>query len=316
MVLVRMVEMRRRAAVRKVIFWAVVIAVAQGLGCGSDKPPLAAVSNAASLPTTASAPPEQPAPGPVDPGLIVSGPIVVEHEVDLTAQRDGVVAKILYDVPARVKAGTLLAQLDDRELQANLDSARAKSRSIEDDLNNWKAEREVMQADYVRAQELWKEGLTSSEQLQHAKYQVESHDWDIKRVSELLNDSRDNERSLELELEKTKIVAPFDGLVARRYVRQWQSVAKGDRLFWVTSEAPLLVRFTLPEKFFGKVRLGRAFEVESADAPGERHLARVREISPVVDPASGTFEVLVELTGNRGSLRPGMTASVHLDHVQ
>ncbi|HEX4075797.1 MAG TPA: efflux RND transporter periplasmic adaptor subunit [Candidatus Acidoferrales bacterium] len=301
---------------RKVIFWAVVIAVAQGLGCGSDKPPLAAVSNAASLPTTASAPPEQPAPGPVDPGLIVSGPIVVEHEVDLTAQRDGVVAKILYDVPARVKAGTLLAQLDDRELQANLDSARAKSRSIEDDLNNWKAEREVMQADYVRAQELWKEGLTSSEQLQHAKYQVESHDWDIKRVSELLNDSRDNERSLELELEKTKIVAPFDGLVARRYVRQWQSVAKGDRLFWVTSEAPLLVRFTLPEKFFGKVRLGRAFEVESADAPGERHLARVREISPVVDPASGTFEVLVELTGNRGSLRPGMTASVHLDHVQ
>jgi RND family efflux transporter MFP subunit len=251
-----------------------------------------------------------------DPVLVVSGPIIVEHEVDLTAPRDGVVADIFYDVPARVKAGTLLAQLDDRELQANLDSARAKSRSIEDDLNNWKAERAVVQADYVRAQELWNEGLTSAEQVQHAKYQVESHDWDIKRVTELLNNARDDERSIELELDKTKIVAPFDALVARRYVRQWQTVAKGDRLFWITSEAPLLVRFTLPERLFGKVRRGQEFEVDSPDAPGERHSARVREISPVVDPASGTFEVLVELAGNPGSLRPGMTASVHLDHVQ
>ena len=304
---------------RNVIFWAILIVATQVAGCSSDKPVLGEVSNAASLPTTASAPPTQlaqAAPAAIDPELVVSGPIVVEHEVDLTAQRDGVIAKIFYDVPARVKAGTLLAQLDDRELQASLDSARAKSRSIEDDLNNWKAERQVMQADYVRAQELWNEGLTSAEQLQHAKYQVESHDWDIKRVTELLNDSRDDERSIELEIEKTKIVAPFDALVARRYIREWQSVAKGDRLFWITSEAPLLVRFTLPERLFGKVRTGQTFAVDSADAPGERHSARVREISPVVDPASGTFEVLVELVGNRGSLRPGMTAAVHLDHVQ
>ena len=301
---------------RKIICWTVVAAAMQLAACGSDKPPLEAVSNAASLPATTTATPAQPDPPAPDPAMVVSGPIVVEHEVDLTAPRDGVVANIFYDVPSRVKAGTLLAQLDDRELQANLDAARAKARSIEDDLNNWKAERSVVQADYVRAQELWNEGLTSAEQVQHAKYQVESHDWDIKRVTELLNNARDDERSIELELDKTKIVAPFDALVARRYVRQWQTVAKGDRLFWITSEAPLLVRFTLPERFFGKVRAGQAFEVDSPDAPGERHSARVGEISPVVDPASGTFEVLVELTGNRGSLRPGMTASVHLDHVQ
>jgi membrane fusion protein, multidrug efflux system len=301
---------------RKIICWAVVAAATQFAACGSDKPPLEAVSNAASLPAPTAPQPAQPSMPVSDPALVVSGPIVVEHEVDLTAQRDGMVANIYYDVPAHVKAGTLLAQLDDRELQANLDAARAKARSIEDDLNNWRAERTVVQADYVRAQKLWNEGLTSAEQVQHAKYQVESHDWDIKRVTELLNNARDDEHSIELELDKTKIVAPFDAVVARRYVRQWQAVAKGDRIFWITSEAPLLVRFTLPERLFGKVRRGEAFEVDSPDAPGERHSARVREISPVVDPASGTFEVLVELTGNRGSLRPGMTASVRLDHVQ
>ena len=91
-------------------------------------------------------------------------------------------------------------------------------------------------------------------------------------------------------------------------------MGKGDRLFWVTAEAPLLVRFTLPEKLFGKMHAGQQVEVTSPDMPGEKHIARVKEISPVVDPASGTFEVLVVLAGERGSLRPGMTASVHLEN--
>jgi multidrug efflux pump subunit AcrA (membrane-fusion protein) len=96
-------------------------------------------------------------------------------------------------------------------------------------------------------------------------------------------------------------------------VREGQNVAKGDRLFWVTAESPLLMRFTLPEKMFGHVRAGQTFEITSADVAGEKHTARVKEISPVVDPASGTFEVLVELVGERGSFRPGMTAEVHLN---
>jgi membrane fusion protein (multidrug efflux system) len=91
-------------------------------------------------------------------------------------------------------------------------------------------------------------------------------------------------------------------------------VTKGERLFWVSAEAPLEMRFTLAEKFFGRIHQGQQFEVSSADIPSEKHLARVKEISPVVDPSSGTFEVLVELLGDRGSLRPGMTASLRVEN--
>jgi RND family efflux transporter MFP subunit len=308
--------MKRTRSARKWIFWAILLATMPLAGCGSDKPQSSMVSSAAPLPARTAAPLHRPPAAAADSELLVSGPIIVEHEVDLTAQRDGVVAKIFYDVPARVKAGTLLAQFDDRQIQSQLESARAKSRSVEADLNNWKAERKVMQADYTRAQQAAAQGLISAEQLQHAQFQVESHDWDIKRVTELLNNAQQDERSLELELQKSRIVTPFDAVVARRYVRESQSVAKGERLFWVTSEAPLLIRFTLPEQLFGRVRRGQEFEVDSPDAAGERHTARVREISPVIDPASGTFEVMVELAGNPGSLRPGMTASVHLDHMR
>jgi len=233
--------------------------------------------------------------------------------VDVTAQRDGVLERVYFDAPARLKAGVILAKMDDRQLTANLEAARAKSRSIANDLKNWEAEAAVLEADYGRAQKMWDEGLISEEQLQHAKYKAESDKWDIKRVQETLNTSHNEERSLELELDKTKITAPFEGVIARRYVREGQEVNKGERLFWVTAEAPLLMRFTLPERLFGHIRPAQVFEVTSADVAGEKHSARVKEISPVVDPSSGTFEVLVELTGQRGSLRPGMTANLKVE---
>ena len=303
---------------RSVICWAIGCGLAgfaaQTTGCGSDKA-AASVSSAASPPekTTVNASPPAPR-EPVDSSLIVSGPIIVEHQVDLTARCDGVVAKIFSDVPARVKAGALLARLDDRQITANLEAARAKSRGIEAELKNWQSEAQVLKADYARAQNLWNLGLTSEEQLQHAKYKAESDQWDIKRVEESLNTARQEERSLEIELEKTRIIAPFQALVARRYLHEGQNVAKGDRMFWITAEGPLLMRFTVPENFFGRVNPGQLLEVNSPDVPGESHAARVKQVSPVIDPSSGTFEVLVELTGDRGTLRPGMTANIRLEN--
>jgi RND family efflux transporter MFP subunit len=244
----------------------------------------------------------------------VSGPIIVEHQIEVMSQRDGIVAKIFVDTGARVKAGQLLAKLDDRQIAANLEAARAKSRGIEADLKNWQSEAQVLKADYARAQNLWDLGLTSEEQLQHAKYKAESDQWDIKRVEESLNTARQEQRSLEIELEKTKIIAPFQALVARRYLHEGQNVAKGDRMFWITAEGPLLMRFTVPENFFGRLKPGQLLEVNSPDVPGESHAARVKQVSPVIDPSSGTFEVLVELTGDRGTLRPGMTANIRLEN--
>jgi RND family efflux transporter MFP subunit len=287
-------------------------------GCGDEKAPAGSVTNAAAPPAVVAAPPKPAAPigsEPGDAGLSVSGPIIVEHQVDLTAQRDGLLQKIYVDAPARVKAGALLAELDGRQIQASLSAARAKTRSVEADLKNWQAEAQVLKADYVRQQHLMELGLTSQEQLEHAKYKAESDQWDILRVTETLNTAKEEEHSLELELEKTKVTAPFNGLIARRYVREGQNVTKGERLFWVTAEAPLLMRFTLPEKYFGKMRNGQPVEVTCADAPAEKHVAKVKQVSPVVDPSSGTFEVLVELVGDQGSLRPGMTALARLENI-
>ena len=105
-------------------------------------------------------------------------------------------------------------------------------------------------------------------------------------------------------------------MVARRYVRQGQQVAKGDRLFWVTAEGPLGMRFTLPEKFIGRIQKGQILPMMTPDLPDQKYKVRVVEVSPVVDPASSTIEVMVELEGKPGLLRPGMDASVSLENLR
>ena len=199
----------------------------------------------------------QPAP-PQDDSYIASGPLVVENQVDVAAQREGVVLRTMAEPGLRAKKNRLLEELDARQITADLEAARAKTRSIEADLKNWEAEAKVLESDHRRAQKMWDAQIITQEQLEHARYKAESDQWDVKRVEELLVNAQDTERSLELELEKTRIRAPFEGIVARRYVREGQKVAIGDRLFWVTAEGPLRMKFTLPERFLGRVKRRRA----------------------------------------------------------
>ena len=283
-----------------------------GLACSSSP---AAPATTVSASETASLPEHavKPAAPAHETEFLASGPIVVEDQVDVTAQRDGLVAKVLAEPGTAVKKGQLLAVLDDRQIAADLEAARAKTRSTEADLRNWEAEAKVLESDYARAQKMWEAQIIPKEQLEHAQYKAESDQWDVKRVSELLVNSRQAEHSLELEMEKTQITAPFSGVVARRYVRAGQAVVKNDRLFWVTATAPLRVRVTLPEKFMGKIKSGAMIAVTSAEGgdSAKRFRARVIQVSPVVDPSSDTIEILAELSGDTSGLRPGMRADVH-----
>lgn len=147
-----------RSLIAGMAFGTILLAV----GCGDEKPSVSASTNAASRTPPVVAKPA-PSTEVADTGLIVTGPIIVEHQVEIMAQRDGVLEKVFFDAPSRVRAGTVLAQMDDRQISANLEAARAKSRSIANDLKNWEAEAEVLKADYTRAQKMWDLGLISEE---------------------------------------------------------------------------------------------------------------------------------------------------------
>jgi membrane fusion protein (multidrug efflux system) len=289
----------------------VLLGIATGLmwmtGCSSDR--TATVSAAAAAPP-AAAPARQVAAKTSNPeDFETSGPVVVENQVDVAAQREGVLAKILVDVGTPVHKGQILAQMDDRQLAAQYEATVAKAAAIEQDAQNWETEIKLVETDLARDEQLYKYQLITQQQLEHSRYKLIGAKQQREREVQNTNEARATANALRLELEKTRILSPFEGVVARRYVRVGQKVTANDRLFWVTATSPLNVRFTLPEQMLGKVRLGQELRVTSAAAT-EAHTAKITFMSPVVDPSSGTIEVQAQVVGAPGDLRPGMTVNV------
>ena len=281
-------------------------------GCSSSPAPAAAATpRAINSPPAVSVQPQQ-----VQADFIASGPLVVENQIDLEAQRDGVVAEILTDTGANVSKGQLLAKLDNRQLTADRDAAAAKARSIEADVKNWEAAEKVARSDFERSDALWKAKVISKELADHARYQHEAVQFEVERERENLKYSQSTAKSLDFELEKTNIIAPFAGIIARRYIHVGQEVSKNDRLFWISATGPLRLKFTLPEAYVGRVKRGTELIVSPVSTPAEVHAARVVMVSPLVDPSSDTIDVTAELQGRTTGLRPGMTANIRLHNTQ
>jgi membrane fusion protein, multidrug efflux system len=263
--------------------------------------------------TSAPAPDPDPPAAPAEANFFQSsGPIVVENQVDVAAQRDGVVVEIAADTGQRVHKGDLLAKLDNRQLVSDREAAQGKLESIEADVKNWEAEEKVLQADLDRAQKMWDAHIISKEVFEHTQYNALADQYELLRERKNYSSQLAVVHSLDLELLKTQIAAPFDGVVARRYVRVGQRVEAGARLFWVTAVSPLHVRFTLPERFVQKVAPGDSVTVSSLDPQASIHAARIIQVSPVVDPASNTIEIVAEILGAPNDLRPGMKANVRI----
>jgi len=281
-------------------------------GCSSNPIPEGAAASLPSKPAADASTQSQPAPT----DYIASGPIVVENQVELAAQRDGVVTRVFVETGASVRKGQVLAQLDDRQLAADNNAAAAKARSTEADLKNWETTAKVAKAQSERAEQLWAAHIIAKSEQEKAKLQYDGTEFEVERQREDLRVAQETLNSLELELEKTRITAPFDGLVARRYLRPGQQVTRNDRLFWISAVAPLRVKFSLPEAYLGRVRKGTALIVVTSATPGNLHNARVVLVGPVVDPSSDTIDITAELQGSVADLRPGMTANIRLKNPQ
>jgi HlyD family secretion protein len=241
---------------------------------------------------------------------------MVEQQIDLVALRAGVVASLDSDVGSQVQHGQILARLDDRQIAADRSAAEFKMHSLESDLKNWQAEVDVRKTDLHRAEQMRQDGINTQEALDHARYDLQATEFEVERQSNEMRSAQSTLQSLQLELEKTRIAAPFNGVVSQRSVRLGQYVNIGDKLFQVTGTSPMEVRFTLPERDISAVRRGDLVTVSPTPDFTQTTTASVTRLSPVVDPGSGTIEVTAKLTHNIPGLLPGMVASIRVSRTR
>jgi RND family efflux transporter MFP subunit len=269
--------------------------------------PAAAALLAAQIPPAAANPEERDALR-----FITAGPLVAENQADLSFDRDGRVVEIDAQVGDRVRKGQLLARLDDREAQADCKSHQARVASLKDQALEWQAEEEAERADLKRADVMLTEHIRSREDWEHTKYKLEET---IQEVAHYQQDALAAEadlQSAQVALDQTRLVAPFGGVIGRSSIRIAQEVKKGDVLFWITAEAPLEILFTVPESLMSSFRSGSRLLLTTTDYPQLRQRARILRVSPVVDPASGSVQVIGIVEDRSLLLKPGMTMQVQL----
>lgn len=217
--------------------------------------------------------------------LTVASNLMVEQDVAVTTRVSGVIESIQADRGATVQKGQPLATLDQREFELD-------RRAAEESLN-------LSLADYKRYQDLSKLGLASQAELEQRKARFELARVELERAK--------------LIIDRSIIRAPFDGVVVDRFVRAGQKVlvSENSPIFKVMALEPLLARAYLPEPAARRVRVGEEVSIRAVEFPDLRSTGWVVFRSPVIDPASGTLQVMVRVRPDREkALRPGMAVQI------
>ena len=216
--------------------------------------------------------------------LETNGSLEAENEVDIVARTTGPIVELNVEEGDFVRAGQVLARIDAVEIEAQLGIARVNL-----------AEAELA---WNRAQDSFEAEVVSQEAYDLARSNFDS------AAAQIVG--------TEILLDFTVIRAPFDGLIVERVIKNAEYVGNNARLFRISDFDPLLCPIQLPEKDLPRLELGQPAHLTVEAYPGARFPARVLRISPVVDPATGTVKVTLEVQG-QGRLRPGMFASVFVE---
>jgi RND family efflux transporter MFP subunit len=242
------------------------------------------------------------------------------QEVEIHAKVAGYVQQINVDVGDHVKTGDVLAILEIPELAEDLRKADAAVVTAGQEANSAQAAFEETDQIYTRLQSAAKEasGLIAQQDMDTAADRNRANAANLQAAKQRIVEAQANADRLRALLAYSKIVAPFDGVVTKRYADTGALIQAGTAS---TAQSMPLVRlaelkrlrldFPVPESAVAGVHVGDPVEV-SVISLGETFSARVSRFSENVD--SSTRTMLTELDVDNADFRitPGMYATVQL----
>lgn len=206
------------------------------------------------------------------------GTLKSNESVVLRPETSGRIAAIHFKDGQVVRRGALLLSLDAGIQEAELQQARANLA--------------LAQANQQRNEDLFQKKFISQQSLDNTKAALK-----VQEASVALAEAR---------LAKTRIRAPFDGVVGIRNVSVGDYVKEGEELVNVEDIATLKVDFRLPEAYLGRLERGQTLEVSSDALPGVPFQATLEAVDPLVDVNGRSISCRALLPNREGRLRPGM----------
>ncbi|WP_423894027.1 efflux RND transporter periplasmic adaptor subunit [Candidatus Pelagadaptatus aseana] len=220
---------------------------------------------------------------------VLPGKVRASEKVDMAFQVSGQLKMLNAFNGQRVAAGTVLAELDNRDFNSNLKAARA--------------EYQRAQADYRRFKELVERQLISKT--------------DFDRQTAARDIAEANVEKAQKALDDTRLVAPFSGVVTQRYVDNFEDITAKQAILSLQNMSDLEIVVQVPENY---IPIDATIEEESKDVEAYARFQGVddrvfdlgiKEFAPDADPKTQTFELVLQMR-NPGDVNiyPGMSAAV------
>jgi membrane fusion protein, multidrug efflux system len=214
---------------------------------------------------------------PVDRTIRFVGTLNADARAEVATEVDGRLLTIGADLGDSVEAGQVLATIDASAREAKLREAEAV-------LNRAASEEQ-------RAQKLRERGIMSQQEFDE--------------MSSASSVARARREVLAIELDHTRIAAPFAGRIAERRVDVGGYVRIGTPMFVLVSDHPLRLRGEVPERYAADLAIGQEIRGSVSAYPDEPVRGAITRLSAAVDPTSRALMVEAEVPNDRGRLRPG-----------
>ena len=216
-----------------------------------------------------------------------------EMYVEVNSPVISVLEEVLVDIGDTVEKGQPLARLEASVEEARVKLARLQADSTSE-IENRKEQARYAQQNYRRMQELLAQNSVS-------QFETDKAETELALAKIELNRARENRRIAQVNLELAQsqlalrtIASPIDGVVVDRYVMVGESV-EGRSIMKLAQIDPLKVELIAPTEYFGLIRGGMEAKVYPEQPAGEAFTATVTIVDQLIDPASGSFTVRMEL---------------------
>ena len=210
----------------------------------------------------------------------------------------GSVVNLLVDEGQVVEQGQILAELDDQRLRAQMSELSAI-------LNRAKSEANLAELSLKRVIELVDKKLESAQRLDESSEAVNAA---MAFVDEILA----RKQTLQIEISKTKLKAPFDGSVVNRLVDKGTVVSAGQTLFNLQQNGQLEVRFALSADYVKKFSLN---QVVTLSTKTDSTAGKIKSIAQQRRLDTRTVDVIVSLTEPNLSILPGDVLHIDVSSV-
>ena len=250
-----------------------------------------------------------------------SGPINPVNTTEVGALVSGEILKIYVDYNSEVKKGDLMAVIDQTQILASLEEARASLSSAKENLSSAQKAYELAKRNYERYKVLYDKNYVSKVDLEGYELAYVNAKSSLNAAQASVVRAQSSVDTAEKNLSNTQIVSPIDGVVLTRKVSEGQTITAGfstPELFVVAQDlTKMQIEAKVSEADIVKIKPGQRATFTLDGYVGEKFSGTVRQVrtnyvdtSSASSNASTSYTVIVDVDNQDLRLKPGMTATM------